>query len=212
MSVTSRHRSVPPLMFADETLIELPAAVRLTGIGLHFYADDEGRGAANPALLKGQLWPLDDAMTHDVIEEHLVALEDAGYIQLYTAGSRTLLAVLEWPSTDRGKPSRLPAPPAREDLATSSRAPREHLAVVEERGRRQEEGGAGGVSAGGGGARAGGAPAVPTLEPSPFCAKHQPYGTDQSCGPCGGARKRHEMWLRDQTDDASTDLDGSTER
>jgi hypothetical protein len=211
MSVTSRHRSVPPTMFADELLMELPAAVRLTGVGLHFYADDEGRAPANPALLKGQLWPLDDEVTLDVIDEHLVALEDAGYIQLYTAGGRTLLAVAEWPATDRGKPSRLPPPPPREGVATSSRGSRESLAVVEER---KERGGGAGVQggAGGGGESVGGAPAATTDEPRPFCAKHMPYGTDTPCGPCGGARKRHDLWLQDQVTAAVADLDGSADR
>ncbi len=31
-------------------------------------------------------------------------------------------------------------------------------------------------------------------EPSPFCSQHQPWGSDEKCGPCGGARKRYALW------------------
>ncbi|MBN0039353.1 hypothetical protein JN535_04085 [Cellulosimicrobium cellulans] len=31
-------------------------------------------------------------------------------------------------------------------------------------------------------------------EPSPYCAQHHPFGSSESCGPCGVARKRHAIW------------------
>lgn len=32
------------------------------------------------------------------------------------------------------------------------------------------------------------------VEPSPFCSKH-PDGTEEPCGPCGTANRRHKAWL-----------------
>lgn len=213
MSVTRRQRSVPPSMFSDEALMELPPEVRLTGLGLRFYADDEGRGSANPVLIKASLWPLDEMISLTLIEEHLVDLEDAGYIRLYTHGGRTYLALDEWPSTDRGQPSRLPAPPPPDEapLASGSRISREvlargsgdPLAVVEER--REGEGGGGReVAAGGGGGPREEPARLPTGEPSPFCSKH-PSGTERPCGGCATARTKHKMWLRDQSDYETSD-------
>ncbi|GAB2613676.1 hypothetical protein [Pseudactinotalea suaedae] len=196
-------------MFSDEALMELPPAVRLTGLGLRFYADDEGRGSANPTLIKASLWPLDQDTSETDIEEHLVALEDAGYIHLYSVDGRTYIALDEWPATDRGAASRLPPPPDPPDppaLASPSRGPREVLAVVEE-GEGREGGGAGEEAPGGGGGPREAPARLPTGEPSPFCSKHQPYGTERPCGGCAAARTKHRMWLRDQTDDATTDLD-----
>jgi hypothetical protein len=193
-------------MFTDETLMGLPAKVRLTGVGLRFAADDEGRASATAAVLRGLLWPLDPDMTDDLMDEHLLALADAGYIVLYAVEGRTYLVLADWPAVDRPRPSRLPAPPPRESLASLSRHPREDFAVVGGGGRQEEaaqraegeearraEAGAAGEGAAGGGADA----TRDLREPSPFCRRH-PDGSERPCGPCGSARKRHDFWLRDQ--------------
>ncbi|GAB3166679.1 hypothetical protein GCM10027059_26010 [Myceligenerans halotolerans] len=202
-------------MFSDEELLELPPEVRLTGLGLRFYADDHGRGSANPTLIKAQLWPLTPAVDNDAIDFHLVALEDAGYLQLYDVDGRTYFVLAEWPKTDRAQPSRIPPPPSgdatpdtvdssTQTLATSSRAARETPAVV---GGRKEEGEEGRGGGDGGRGAAGGAgrtlaDLAGTAEPSPFCSRH-PIGTEDKCGPCGGARKRHEAWVKAQVDQES---------
>lgn len=208
MALSSRLRNHPPSMFTDEALMELPAKTRLTGLGLRHYVDDEGRGSARPALIRGQLWALDESVSDDIVEEHLVALEDAGYLSMYTVDGRTYLELEEWPSVDRGQASRLPPPPPRESLARHSRDPREDvanpsrgsrdiLAVVGERGEEGERREGGGERAVG---EEGAPPPTPLStvdEPSPFCSKH-PAGTERPCGPCGTARKRHDRWLRAQ--------------
>lgn len=193
MTLTNRQRAVPPSMFADETLMELPPPVRLTGIGLRFYVDDEGRGSATPALIRGQLWPLDTAVTDATIREHLRALVKVGYIETYSINGRKLLALTDWPSVDRGSRSRLPAPPTTEPLARSSRASRETFAVEGGGEEGREDGREEGAGEGG---RGPSRDARDETEPSPFCRKHQPHGTDFACGGCASARKRHDQWLR----------------
>jgi len=210
MAVTNRLRSVPPSMASDEALIELDPEIRLTGLLLRFYVDDHGRGSANPELVRSQLYPLTPHLDGEVVEWHLAVLEDVGYVRLYKDGARLLLQVVEWPSQDRAQPSRLPAPPddpppspdasrgPREPLATSSRASREDVAVVEEREERGEER-ASGESGAGEESEAARARAllVGKPEPSPFCKKH-PTGTDGKCMPCGRARLAHGQWVKAQ--------------
>jgi hypothetical protein len=191
---------LPASMFTEESLLELDPDVRLTGIGLRFYVDDHGRGSARLILIKSNLWPLHPQITEDVLLEHLVILEDVGYIQLYDGqDGRSYLRIVEWPKVDRPDDSYLPAPPP---LATRSRAARESLAVVGG----EESGGGGAVGRGheeeAAAAPGGGGPAALTLlrdeiEPSPFCSRH-PTGTEVKCGGCATARKRHDLWQRAQ--------------
>lgn len=214
MAVTSRQRSVPPSMFSDEELLELPPEVRLTGIGLRFHADDHGRGSANPVLIKAQLWPLTPDVDHSAVEYHLLALEEAGYIRLYDVGGRTYYALAEWPRTDRAQQSRIPAPPDDAEDVTpvtpSSRGARETPAVVGGKEGEGEEGGQEGSVGGSGGSAVGGArrtlaDLAGTPEPSPFCSRH-PIGTEDKCGPCGGARKRHEVWVKAQVEEEELEV------
>ena len=194
--------------------MELPPLVRLTGLGLRFYVDDQGRGSANPGWIKSHLWPLDREVTEDTIDAHLIALEDAGYITLYSAGKKTYLALNDWPSDSRGDPSEYPAPPSDKGAcnlqATCTQDARNSHAgcvqaagdlhatrtVVGERGEEGEAERAG--AAGEGPVGSGGTPLAGSPEPSPFCSKHQPYGTEEPCGPCGTTRKRHQIWERAQ--------------
>jgi len=218
MAVTNRLRSVPPSMASDEVLLELDPEIRLTGLLLRFYVDDHGRGSANPELVRSQLYPLTPDLDGEVVEWHLAVLEGVGYIRTYKADKKLLLQVVEWPSQDRAQPSRLPAPPdedpppspdasrgSREALATSSRASREPLAVVEKREERGEER-ASGESGAGEESEAARARAllVGKPEPSPFCKKH-PTGTDGKCMPCGRARLAHGQWVKAQMEAAEID-------
>lgn len=199
MAVTSRQRSVPPSMFADEVLLELPTAVRLTGLGLRFFANELGRQTANPILLKGSLYPLTDEVTTEVIDEHLVALEDVGYIRLYAVAGRTYFQLVDWPSVDkRGiDMSRVPSPPP--DPSSTPDTSIQTLAVVEGEKREESEGGREGETRGGVGEAPQGARSrlLGTPKPSPFCKKH-PDGTDHPCAPCGRARLAHGEWVEAQ--------------
>lgn len=219
MAVTNRQRSVPSSMWNDEALIELDTEIRFTGLSLRFYVDDHGRGSANPSLIRSQLYPLTPEITNEALEWHLAVLEDVGYIRTYKHDKKMLLQLVEWPSQDRGQPSRLPPPPdddtspspdasrgPREPLATSSRASREGLAVVEEREKR-EEGRESGESEGGEESEAERARAllVAMPEPSPFCKKH-PVGTEKKCPPCGTARLANAQWVRARMEASDEEL------
>lgn len=180
----SRQRSVPPEIFTDEALAQLPPAVRFTAVGLRMHADDSGRENANTRLLWSSLYPLSTEVTEDDLTEHLLLLAYCAEIVLYTVGERTYYQMVDWPKVDHPKPSRLPQPPP-DDLANASRADREEprepfAAVGEERA--------------GEGAEPGEAPSRTDRDAprSPFCPKH-PEGTLTPCGPCGTARMQHEM-------------------
>lgn len=196
MAVTSRQRSVPPSMFADEVLLELPTAVRLTGLGLRFFANEQGRQTANPILLKGSLYPLTDEVTTEVLDEHLVALDDVGYIRLYAVANRTYYQVVDWPSVDkRGiDMSRVPPPPP--DPSNTPDSSTQTLAVVEgEEREERERAGEGEREEGVGEAPQGSrSRLLGTPKPSPFCKKH-PDGSDRPCPPCGRARLAHGEWV-----------------
>jgi DNA-binding transcriptional ArsR family regulator len=171
-----------PEDWQDEDLGSLPLAVRFTYLGLKMFADDQGRESATAARIRAALYTLDETVTDETIDEHLVMLADAGLITLYVVGARTYFAIEEWPRVDQAKPSRIPEPPIR----TTSGSRPDDVAVVGEEGREERE------APGEPGATSGS-----PLEPSPFCSKH-PDGTEQPCGGCGTARKRHELWVRRQ--------------
>lgn len=200
MAVTSRQRSVPPSMFADEVLLELPTDVRLTGLGLRFFANEQGRQTANPILLKGSLYPLTDEVTAEVLDAHLVRLEDVGYIRLYVVAGRTYFQVVDWPSVDkRGiDMSRVPPPPPDPSSIgqTDSESSTQTLAVVEGEKREEREGGGEreGEESVGEAPQGSRSRLLGTPKPSPFCRKH-PDGTDRPCPPCGRARLAHGEWV-----------------
>lgn len=182
--------------------MELDPMIRLTGLGLRFYVDDEGRGSATPALIRSQLWPLESSMENRTIQQHLRVLAKLGYIELYSVNGRKLLAVLDWPAVDRGVRSSLPPPPSFDPFAKPSRTSRASFAVV---GGGEGEGREAGPGAGGP------SRTIRDDEPSPFCRKHQPAGTDNDCGGCASARKRHDLWLREQARLETDDLTGADE-
>lgn len=205
----SRIRSVRPKFFQEEDFLLLPLPVRMTFLGLMMFADDFGNESCNPALLKSALWPLEESVTGESIEEHLVCLEDAGYLRLYTVGSRTYYAILDWlgwQRVDKPTESKVPKPP-REPLANGSRAVRDPLAVE---GRGESEGVGESERVRGEGAERGeGSTSRPAPEDlSPFCPKH-PDGTTKACRACGTARLRYGHYMRGMIDqdDLAEELD-----
>lgn len=177
----SRQRALPPDIFTDEDLIALPIEVRMTGVGLRLNADDQGRESTTTWMLRSAIWPGNPEISDDVLIDHLLQLDAAGYIGLYHHGGRTYYVLREWPSVSHAAPSKHPAPPADLFRNRSGTSPEEFSAWERER-----EGG--GVSAG---ERPDGVP------PSPFCRVHQPAGTEQDCRHCGTARLAHDQWLRE---------------
>lgn len=109
-----RIRSIKPETFRDELLAELPHEVKWTYVGLWSYVDDEGRGLDNPRLVKAEVWPLDDSMTAERVEDHLDMLASLGRIRRYEAEGKRVFVIVKWLEHQRiSKPakSKLPAPP-----------------------------------------------------------------------------------------------------
>lgn len=186
----TRIRSVRPEFFDDETLLELPRDVRMTFLGLQAYADDYGREKSNSVIAKGAIWPLDEDITPEVMDQHMLQLEAAGFIELYTVAKRSYYQIVDWTDWQRvdrpSKSTRIPPPPE------PSRAPREPLAEEGRgEGERERERGEGEREP----SRASPHFDLPNEAPSPFCRNH-PEGTDRPCRACGTARLRHEMFVQ----------------
>ncbi|KQR90997.1 MAG: hypothetical protein J0I33_13805 [Microbacterium ginsengisoli] len=181
-----KQRAIPPDLWLDEDLIALPLAVKWTAIGLRMHADDEGRETTTDWMLRPSLWPGDPLSTDDLIE-HLLLLDDLGYVGIYAAGGRTYYQVREWPAVSHPKRSRHPAPPP-ELFQRAAGDPLEDRSAWGGEG----EGGEWGESGGSGSRPAG-------LPPSPFCRVHQPAGTGGApCRHCGDARRAHDFFNQER--------------
>lgn len=78
-----RIRSIKPEAFTSEDMAAIPRAARWTFAGLWTYCDDEGRGRADPRLIRAALYPLDDDVTSQCIGSELSLLEQVGLICRY---------------------------------------------------------------------------------------------------------------------------------
>ena len=121
----ARIRTIKPDFFTSLNVARLSFLGRLTFIGLWTYCDDEGRGVAQPELVKAALFPLDADVDAAAIGDVLIDLDGLELIQLYDAGRKPLLQVCGWAEHQRiSHPSKstLAPPPERlvnvpEDLA-----------------------------------------------------------------------------------------------
>jgi len=186
----TRMRTLHPQMFHNEELMSLPVDVRWTALGLLLYADDNGRESATAVRIRSAVWPMDVHITDATIEEHLLILDEADYLDLYQVGKRTYFALKRWQRVDRPTVSTIPEPPAQPD----SRAARESF-VAGERGREGEGEGERDERSEGGEEKS--RPTPEGTPPSPFCRAH-PVGRDGPCRNCGTARLRHNLWLKGQ--------------
>lgn len=81
-------------------------------VGLITYVDDYGRGDARPAIIKGTVFPLRDRLTVKSIQDALLALANAGCVNLYEVDGKPYLYFPNWEAHQRiqTKKSRFPAP------------------------------------------------------------------------------------------------------
>jgi hypothetical protein len=110
----ARIRSIKPDFFASEDVSRLPLRARLTWVGLWTNADDHGRAKDVLGLLKAAIWPLDDDISLDDIEEDLCELADQHRIVRYEVDGRHYIAIVNWhlhQAINRPKASDLPPPP-----------------------------------------------------------------------------------------------------
>ena len=76
------------------------------------YVDDYGRGSADPAILKGYLFPLRESITKKNIDDGLTNLASAGLIHLYSVDGEPYLYFPKWGNHQRiqSKYSKFPDP------------------------------------------------------------------------------------------------------
>jgi hypothetical protein len=172
-------RSIPPDLWTDESLIELPLPVKWTAVGLRMHADDHGRQTVTDWMLRPSIWP-GAGISEEELVDHLLALADVGYIGLYDAQGKTYYQVREWPSVSHPKRSDYPDPPPSLFQRAAGGSPEGRSAWE-----REGEGGEWGDEE-----RPAGIP------PSPFCPVHRPNGTRGNCRHCGTARLAQEDWIR----------------
>lgn len=81
-------------------------------VSLICLADDYGRGRANPAIIKGQAFPLRDNVTKEQIEESLKEIQKSGTIIVYQVEGAKYYYFPKWEKhqTIRAKTSRYPDP------------------------------------------------------------------------------------------------------
>jgi len=162
--------------------------------------DDEGRMELRPDLIAGAIYPGDPTMTPDVIESHLLELDESGFLTIYQAGGTSWLQVTTPLKTPRPMPSESPAPPAAPEPSGSLMAvggAREWASerMRAEAGERSSAWAAWEAEQ----ERVTRPPTRPLLLDAPpiGCPDH-PNGRFEDCGPCGTARRRHDHWVQQQ--------------
>lgn len=91
----ARTRMIKPEFFRSRSLARVSRDARLTFVGLWTEADSAGRGVADPRILKGSIWPIEDDITADVVAVHLRELE-ADHIQLYEVDGECYYVIVNW--------------------------------------------------------------------------------------------------------------------
>jgi hypothetical protein len=180
-----RIRTYKPSFFRSEDVAALTFRARLTWLGLWPYCDDEGRMKDNTALIKGDVWPLDDVSVED-IEADLAELAKHGRIVRYVVDGRRYLQVTNWhqhQKIQKPSPSNIPAPSANGagplppgSGSDTTDLPEQSDTATPRRGRE-------------GKGREG------TREaPSPRCQQHVDNPHPPPCGRCKDARVARERW------------------
>jgi hypothetical protein len=133
-----RARIIKPDFFRSRSLARVSRDARSTFVGLWVEADDAGRGIADARIIKGSVWPLDDDITAEHIDQHLAELDATGHIELYEVADETFYLVTRWEKHQaaayrRGEPKH-PAPSS-DDPHTSARVRVQESALKEVNGK-----------------------------------------------------------------------------
>lgn len=116
-----RIRTIKPEFPEDETLGKVSRDARLLFVLIWTRADDLGRFRASPAYLRGQLFPFDEDLTLQMIDQWLDELEGVGRIKSYVVREERYGVVSNWAKHQRvdnaGKPL-CPSPPFAEESAS----------------------------------------------------------------------------------------------
>lgn len=181
-----KQKPMPADLFTDEDLSILPPDVKVTALGLHLHADDQGRESTTLWRLRAAIWAGHPEVTEETLVEHLLQLDELGFIGIYSVGERTYYAIRVFPAPSHPKPSKHPAPPADLFQRTAGSPPDDRSAWERESAEQERARGE--------------SPRWTTagIPPSPFCRDHQPAGSGgKPCVHCQDARLAHEMWIRE---------------
>lgn len=120
-------RSIKADMRRDETIGKLSRDARYLFVLLFgTYVDDFGRFRANPALLRGELYPYDDDVTRDMVTCWLDELVRAKRVRLYVVDGQQYAVLVNWAKhqrIDNAAKSELPEPPAADSDLESTLLP-----------------------------------------------------------------------------------------
>lgn len=200
MSTRSVQRRISGADLEFVGYLRAPHEAKPTALGLWTKATDvEGRCLLIPELIAAAIYP-GEAATEQVIL-HVLMLEESGFLDRYESDGEEYLSLRRPLRADtRGATSEHPPPPLRG-------VPRSPVAVEGERARERAEGRVRAEDAGRAGEWAGwreererpAPPARPLLLDAPpiGCPDH-PHGRFGNCGPCGTARKQHDLWVQRQ--------------
>ena len=109
----ARIRTIKPGFFRSDDVTPLSYRARLTWVGLWTYVDDDGRGKDNARIIKGEIWTLEDDVTHVEVEEDLEELHRHDRISRYEVDGKRYLVINKWLDhqvISRPTPSKLPEP------------------------------------------------------------------------------------------------------
>lgn len=107
----ARKRMIDPKIWSSEDFSEMSYFSRLVWIGLFSNADDEGRGKANYAYIKSQIFPFDEDLSIKKIEASLKEIEKSMSIEFYQVDGKRYYQLLNWErfqTINRPSPSQIP--------------------------------------------------------------------------------------------------------
>lgn len=95
------NRIIKDSILTSETVGGLDDFAFRLFVSLICLADDCGRGRANPAILRGQAFPLRDDVTKAQVEQALQELHDAGAVQIYRVNGTEYFWLPSWEKHQR---------------------------------------------------------------------------------------------------------------
>lgn len=109
-----RIRTIKPEFFTSEKVAQLTDPAKITFIGLWTEADDYGVLQDNAKILKGHLWPLDDAKTAVDLSLHVQEMIDLELVRRFEADGNRWLHITGFgdnQTINRPSKKRNPSPP-----------------------------------------------------------------------------------------------------
>lgn len=193
VSSRPRKKAISAEDLASKEFLKVPHDVKPTALGLWVHTDPWGRREVIPELIAANVYPGEAAA--DRVIEHLLILEECGFLNLYQADGAEWLQLTRPLKTDqRGAQPECPQPPtesSRKFMAVgrarerAREQMREESRVRDARWEREPE-------------RLE-MPDRPLLLNAPpiGCSEH-PSGHDHACGPCRDARLNRDLWLTER--------------